>query len=225
MSQSSIPAPSWRLARERQRAVKPAAPSGSSRRLGAALLCIAGAALIPLSYLLPWWSFTLYAPQYPHGLRLLVSLSSVAGDVREVNMLNHYIGMKSLVLAAPVERALAPYAVFVLAGLVLLAAGLLRGRWQRLAVLFAAVLPVGFLLDSCFWLWRFGHDLDPRAPIKLSPFTPQLFGNGEIGQFMTFAQPQLGFILALLAPVLVACGVLLAGSARSGERATQRERR
>ena len=56
----------------------------------------------------PWWQFTLYAPQYPQGLDDSSSrLTGVTGDVREIDMLNHYIGMAHLALAAPTERQLA----------------------------------------------------------------------------------------------------------------------
>lgn len=160
-------------------------------------------ALVAGSYFLPWWGFTLYAPQYPHGLRLVVSLSGVTGDVHEVNMLNHYIGMKSLTLAAPVERAMAAYGVFAIAVLLLACAPLVRPSLRRVAVAVAALLPAGFIIDSWLWLRHFGHALDRHAPIKLPPFTPEMFGNGVIGQFMTFARPQLGFLLALGAPLLL----------------------
>lgn len=198
--------------------------SGSASRWLSGLLLAAGAALIPLSYLAPWWSFTLYAPQYPHGLRLLVSLSHVSGDVREVNMLNHYIGMKSLTLAAPLERAVALYAIIAVAAAVVLVALSLPPRWRRGSAALAALPPLGFLVDSWFWLWRFGHDLDHHAPIKLAPFTPQLFGNGEIGQFMTFARPELGFWLGALAPLLVACAVQLANWGRLERRTRSKAR-
>jgi hypothetical protein len=180
-------------------------------------LALAGSAgALSLSYLLPWWSFTLYAPQYPGGLKLVVSLSGVSGDVREVNMLNHYIGMKSLELAAPLERALAGYGIAALVLGVIVAATLLPGRWRRLAVALSALLPAGFIVDSWLWLRHFGHALDPRAPIELPSFTPQMFGNGQIGQFMTFAQPASGFLLALAAPLLVMVALGLDGS-RAGE--------
>ncbi|HEY3495918.1 MAG TPA: hypothetical protein VGK73_14570, partial [Polyangiaceae bacterium] len=72
----------------------------------------------------------------------------------------------------------------------------------------AAAVPLGFVADFSYWLYRFGHDLNPRAPLRLEPFTPAMFGNGVIGQFMTFARPELGFWLALacvgLAVLLVA---------------------
>lgn len=189
--------------------------------LGRWLALAASAAALGASYFLPWWSFTLYAPQYPGGLRLVVNLSKVTGDVHEVNMLNHYIGMKSLTLAAPLERAIAGYALVGLVCAVVVAAIALRGRFRNVAVVLAAALPLGFLVDSWFWLWHFGHHLDPRAPIDLPPFTPQLFGNGVIGQFMTFAQPGLGFVVAAAAPLFVAIAVQLAKAPPSKPKPSQ----
>jgi copper chaperone NosL len=157
----------------------------------------------------PWWKFVLYAPQYPHGLRLEIALTGLAGDVHEIGMLNHYIGMKHLEDAATFERQ---YAGAGVACVVVLAVAALfwRGRrWSWLSVAAGALLPLGFLADSFFWLYRFGHELDPHAPVRIPGFTPQLFGNGQIGQFMTFAQPALGFWLALLGAGLFAAASVL----------------
>src|SRR5215468_1356757 len=63
------------------------------------------------SFFLPWWSFVLYAPQYPSGLKLVISLTGMGGDVAEIDTLNHYIGMAHLADAAPTERQLAGYGV------------------------------------------------------------------------------------------------------------------
>lgn len=192
-------------------------PSGGSswggRSLWRPLSALVGASMIVGSYFLPWWSFVLYAPQYPRGLRLVVSLSGVSGDVHEVNMLNHYIGMKSLELAAPIERAISSYAIAGLALAVLACGALPRKLLQRIAIGLAFALPIGFIADSWIWLVEFGHRLDHHAPIRLQPFTPQLFGNGVIGQFMTFAQPSAGFWLALLAPAVLGLGQWLAHEA------------
>src|SRR5262249_23264641 len=53
-----------------------------------------------------------------------------------------------------------------------------------------------FLADSFYWLYTFGHRLDPKAPLHVQAFTPQMFGNGQIAQFETFARPGIGFWLA-----------------------------
>jgi len=168
------------------------------------------AALFASSLTQPWWRFSLYAPQYPRGLTLLLSLSGMTGDVREIDMLNHYIGMGHLSEAASFERAHAVHGVVLLC-VALLGLAVLSGRRARWSMVLAgALFPLGFLADSMYWLHRFGHELDPRAPLHIPPFTPQLFGNGAIGQFMTYAVPQQGFVLAL-AGVLVLLAIALAG--------------
>jgi copper chaperone NosL len=151
------------------------------------------------SFFQVWWRFTLYAPQYPHGLRLAISLTGMGGDVHEIDMLNHYIGMGHLADAASRERELAGWGVAFIAILVL---AITLGAGKRLGkaiVVPGIAFPVVFLGDAFYWLHRFGHGLDPRAPLHIPPFTPELFGNGQIGQFMTFAVPGPGFWLATVA--------------------------
>ncbi len=41
-------------------------------------------------------------------------------------------------------------------------------------------------------LYTFGHDLDPRAPITIEPFTPVLWGEKQIANFFTEANPSAG---------------------------------
>ena len=149
------------------------------------------------SFFQDWWKLTLYAPQYPHGLRLSISLTGMGGDVREIDMLNHYIGMGHLADAAKHERELAGWGVGLVA-LMVLAITLLAGKRAGKAMVIPGVaFPVLFLADAFYWLHTFGHHLDPRAPLHIPPFTPELFGNGQIGQFMTFATPGPGFWMAV----------------------------
>jgi copper chaperone NosL len=166
-------------------------------------------ALYVLAFFQPWWSFTLYAPQYPHGLTLSISLIGMGGDVREIDMLNHYIGMAHLAEAAKHERQLAGYGVGLIA-IAVLGIALLAGKKVGRALFVPAVLfPVVFLGDAFYYLYTFGHRLDPHAPIHLPAFTPQLFGNGQIGQFMTFATPAAGFWMACGSLVLLVAATLV----------------
>jgi hypothetical protein len=167
-------------------------------------LAAAAAGLFGGSFFLPWWKFWLYAPQYPKGLQLVISLTGMGGDVHEIDLLNHYIGMHHLANAAPTERQLAGYGVAAIGvvTLVLLAAS--GRKLNKLVAIPAIAFPVVFLADSFYWLYSFGHDLDPKAPLKIGAFTPEMFGNGQIGQFETFAQPSIGFWLAIAG---VACAV------------------
>jgi copper chaperone NosL len=170
-------------------------------------LALAGAALFGASYFFPWWDFELYAPQYPKGLELVVSLTGVTGDTSEINIINHYIGMGHLEDAAQIERAYGGWLVGALAMAVvvgLLAAGRKLG-W--LAGLAGLGFPIGFLADTQYWLYQFGHDLDAKAPVHIKPFTPTLFGEGKVGQFHTIATPDLGFWLAIAGVATVALSV------------------
>ncbi len=198
----------------------PAASRMSLERWAVILLALASAGLFAYSFYLPWWDFQLYAPQYPKGLKLVISLTGVTGDVKEINILNHYIGMKSLENAAPFERSMAGYGIAAV-GIAVVTLSLLAGKkLTKLVAIPAIALPVLFLADSFYWLYKFGHDLDPKAPLKIGTFTPQLFGNGEIGQFGTFAQPHLGFWLATAGAALaIAATVLRARVCNSCSRA------
>ena len=185
------------------------APAPRTRRWLVLALAALGVAAFALSLTLPWWKFALYAPQYPQGLRLEIALTGLRGDVHEIDMLNHYIGMRHLVQAAPIERAYASYGVAAVCLAVLVGILSLGRRTGRLALLPALLFPIGFVVDSFAWLYAFGHQLDPRAPLHVPSFTPQMFGNGQIGQFMTFAQPTLGFWLTIAGVALVAAAVEL----------------
>lgn len=170
-------------------------------------LSIAAAALFCASYFFPWWRLWLFAPQYPKGLEVGISLTGVSGDVRELNILNHYIGMKSLDLAAVTERRLAAQGVGLIAALGVVLTLVTGRRVGWLIAALGAAFPLTFIIDSQYWLYHFGHALDPKAPIRLPPFTPQMFGTGQIGQFMTWARPDPGFWIAVAG---VACLVLAA---------------
>ncbi len=168
---------------------------------GAALLLI-------VSLLLPYWVLKLSAPQFPNGLTVTAYVNRLRGDVGELEGLNHYVGLGSFEDAAAFERSIAIAAIVMLAGL-LIAALLIHSRWVLILVLPALLFPFIFLIDLQFWLWDFGHHLDPAAPLAkaVGEFTPPIFGPAEIAQFDTLALPGPGFILALIASVLIAVGL------------------
>lgn len=185
-----------------QAASKPAWDRGRWPVLG---LAVAAVGCFAASFFQPWWSFKLYAPQYPKGLSLVISLTGMGGDVHEIDILNHYIGMGHLADAAPIERRLAGYGVAAVAVLTLAALTVFGKKLNKLVALPAIAFPLGFLGDSFYWLYSFGHNLNPKAPLHIAAFTPQLFGNGQIGQFETYAAPAAGFWLAVVG---VACAIV-----------------
>ncbi|GAB4575698.1 MAG: hypothetical protein Kow0077_28490 [Anaerolineae bacterium] len=178
---------------------------------------LVAAVLLLASLPFPYWRMVLDAPQYPGGLEMRVFVNRVTGDedptldeVREIDGLNHYIGMRSLYDAARVERAIALPAVFVMAGGLVVAA-LVRRRWTWLLALPAVGFPFIFLGDLAFWLNNYGQNLDPTAPLSsaIQPFTPPILGEGIIGQFKTVASVETGWLLAVGAAALALIGLVL----------------
>ena len=157
------------------------------------LLAVAALLLIPI-YLFPLWQMTMFAPQYPHGLRLDIYSYKLDGgnngqDVKEVNVLNHYIGMKELTTEAFTEFKWIPFVVGAMSLLFLRAAVL--GKMSHLVD-----VVVIFLYFSLFSLWSFayklyayGHSLAPTAAVKVAPFMPPLFGYRKIANFEVYSYP------------------------------------
>jgi len=166
------------------------------------LLSIARVLLL-ISVFVPYWHMELEAPQYPDGLYVTAYVNHLEGDVKEINGLNHYIGMKPLEQAAQHERALA---VWLILGMFLLIEGatFVHTKWAVLLAVPAVLFPVGFLADLQFWLHAFGQNLDPAAPLSaaVKPFTPTILGEGGIGQFKTYAESGVGLWLAGACSVL-----------------------
>jgi hypothetical protein len=167
-----------------------------------ALLSLARVLLL-VSVFLPYWHMELVAPQYPDGLFLTAYVNHLTGDVKEIDGLNHYIGMRPLEEAAQLERRMSVWAVIAMF-LLVEGAMFIHSRWAVLLALPAVFFPVGFLVDLQYWMRHFGQNLDPAAPLSSSvkPFTPTVLGEGGIGQFRTFADVGTGFWLA------VGCSVL-----------------
>jgi len=163
--------------------------------------------LLLVSIFLPYWHMELDAPQYPNGLYLTAYVNHLTGDVKEINGLNHYIGMRPLEQAASFERAAS---IWLIVAMFLLVEGaaFVHSKWAVLLALPAIGFPVGFLVDLQFWMAHFGQNLDPSAPLSSSvkPFTPTVLGEGGIGQFRTYADMGIGYWLAVGCSVLTIMG-------------------
>ena len=167
-----------------------------------ALLVIAGILLL-VSLLFPYWRVDLEAGIYPKGLSLELRPYRLEGDIKEIDELNHYIGMRELESAGKLERTIAVPAIIV-AGLCLLIAAFVPRTWALWLTLPGLVFPIIFLGELYWWLADSGLNLDPKAPLNQSikPFIPPIFGEGRIAQFNANASFQIGFYLALLGAVL-----------------------
>ena len=163
--------------------------------LAARLMLLAAAALLTATYFLPLWNLTMFAPQYPDGLRLdIYSFTLVGGnngqDVKEINVLNHYIGMQDLVNESFTEFKWMPFVIGALGLLILRAA--VHGTVAALVdVTMLFVYFGGFSLWSFgYKLYRYGHDLAPTAAVQVPPFMPPMFGGRQIANFEVYSYPR-----------------------------------
>jgi len=183
-------------------------PAGMSSR---ALLLSALLLLLPC-YVLPLYEMTMFAPQYPDGLRLHIYSYKLEGgnggqDVKEINLLNHYIGMKDLAADDFAEFKWIPFVVGGL-GLLFLRAAVL-GRLADLVDVLVLYLYFGLfsLWSFAYRMYWYGHHLSPTAAVKVDPFTPPLFGYRKLANFEVYSYPALGSY-ALLAVALLLAGAL-----------------
>jgi hypothetical protein len=159
-------------------------------------------AVIPvvLAFTQPLWRISMQAPQYPDGLYMEIYAHKIDGGnggqhIKEINTLNHYIGMHKIDRAELSDLDWIPFALGLLIVLTLRCAAV--GNVRALVDLAVISLYVGLFAFGKFIykLYVFGHNLDPDAPIKLEPFTPAIFGTKQIANFSTRSYPQLGAIL------------------------------
>jgi nitrous oxidase accessory protein len=185
-----------------------AAVSGGERRGdAAATLTIVAAAICALAaaWLLPWWTMKARAPQY--GQRVLVvevGPRDVEGDVREIDLLGHYVGIRPMGTLARVERTLAPVGMLGAAAGLLLAPWLRRRRLRALVVLPALVMPVLVMTDLKLWMSSAVNRRSADAPLELTVtrIDPKLVGEYAVGQFKVAAEFDTGFYAASLAGLL-----------------------
>jgi len=176
-------------------------------RLPVYLLGLA-AFFILVSIFLPYWKMTLEAPQYPKGLSVQAYVNRLTGDVKEIDGLNHYIGMRPLNEAAQLERSLS-IAIILVLSLLVVAAIFIHTKYAALLALPALLFPFIFLADMYYWLRNFGLNLDPNAALSsaIDPFVPPILGEGLLAQFRTVAEVQSGFYMAALGSILIILGL------------------
>ena len=173
------------------------------------LLLVAAAAAIVASFFFPLWKMHLFAPQYQEGLSLYIYSHKIQGggiegaDLAEINSLNHYIGMKPLRQADFFEMQWMPF-VFGLIILLLLRAAVF-GQMANVIDVFTLFSYFGVFSIGAFYyrLYVYGHQLDPKAAMKIEPFTPLLIGTKKIANFTQHSYPEPAAYLLIVAVSLV----------------------
>jgi len=149
----------------------------------------------------PIWYVALEAPNYPkeafpEGIPVYYHFDGFSGDVHEMNTINHFIGMDPMERGAPYLRAIAPYAL-VLVALLMVYYMLYDLRVLDFLMLIPVVLPIVFLGFYAYWLYWFGHHMHQWGAFKIKPFMPTVFGDGKVAQFTTHSYPTTGFWILL----------------------------
>lgn len=190
---------------------------------------VAAILTIPFVFQLPLWTMSFQSNQYPDPLRMAIYINHLEGqktaqrdDLREINSLNHYIGMRPLMESDFSEFQWMPF-VMGFFGLITLRA-VVFGTLRDLVDI--AVLFTYFGLFSA-WnfynrLYEYGHNLNPEAAIKVEPFTPPFFGRVQIANFSVESFPGGGsFAMALFGLLVVVALVITYRQARSLHRETE----
>lgn len=181
-------------------------------------------ALIPALFF-PLWHMSFRSNQYPDALSLHIYAHQLEGgktpsrdDLREINALNHYIGMRPLLESDFSEFAWLPFAIGGLALLALRA--MVVGRMSGLIDVFVLFTYFGLYSFWSFYhrLHSYGHNLDPTAAIKVQPFTPPLLGSQQVGNFMVNSYPGTASYALVIFAVMLAAAILLSWKSAKSEK-------
>ncbi|NNC95235.1 MAG: hypothetical protein HKN92_06695 [Chitinophagales bacterium] len=174
------------------------------------LMLMSGLLLVSL-FFFPMWNITLYAPQYPGGVAMYIWINKISGDtpatLQNINILNHYVGMKYIVPESIPELKYFPYIIYGMIALAVLFSIInIRPLYLFWGLLMIALAVAG-LYDFYLWEYDYGHNLDPKAPIKIpeASFQPPLIGKKHIVNFIATSYPALsGYLAGLSIPVAFA---------------------
>lgn len=184
------------------------------------MILIAVVALLP-AFFFPLWNLSFYSNQYTDGLVLHIYSYQLEGgktpnrdDLREINSLNHYIGMRPLLESDFSEFTWLPLVIGLL--MILALRAMVIGKMSNLVDVLVLFIYFGMFSMWSFYhrLYMYGHNLDPTAAIKVEPFTPPFFGTKQIANFTVNSFPDIGSYALLAFPILLLLAVLF--SARQG---------
>lgn len=163
--------------------------------------------LLPLSaQFVPLWQILMWAPQYPEGLEMKIWMNDISGDIKIINALNHYIGMRTIEKEMFPEFTYMPFIIYgiIFSGVIFWLRNRLWGLLVYLGML--ALAGLAALFDFYLWGYDYGHNLNPNAPIKVPglSYQPPVLGTKQLLNFTAFSGPDLGGWCFIIAGLLVA---------------------
>jgi len=153
-------------------------------------------AMLLVSLKLPLWQMRLEAPQYRdrEALQVAVHPNSLRGDLRELSVLDQYIGVH----VPPTLPQFKWLPGLLIAGAVFgFAAGLLRVPVRRRALLLVSCALAAALalaaVQAMFQMHDIGHKRDQKTVLAgVKDFTPPFLGTNKIAQFTVSSRLGLG---------------------------------
>jgi len=184
-------------------------------------LFLAATLALVLTYFFPIWQISLDAPQYPEGIGMYIWLNQITGknehDLANINGLNHYIGMKAIDPDSIPELKVMPY---IMAGIMIfgLIVFIVNKKWLAwLWIITFVVLFAYGLYDYYQWGYDYGHNLDPKAAIKVPgmSYQPPLIGSKQILNFTSTSLPAFGGVIAGLSVLTSIYALIIDGRKRA----------
>jgi copper chaperone NosL len=168
------------------------------------IFMLAAAVSLPLMFAFPIWKITLEAPQYPKGLGMYIWINKITGSeentLKNINIMNHYIGMKPIEPESIPELRFMQYIILALSGLALLLVFLNKWQMNLVWTILLTAAAVLALYDFYLWEYDYGHNLDSSAAIKIEgmAYQPPLIGKKLILNFTAISFPRLGALFLAL---------------------------
>jgi copper chaperone NosL len=159
---------------------------------------IAAAILLIGIYIKPLWYIALEAPQYPEGVEMYIWVNKITGKeestLQNINILNHYIGMRAIEPDSIPELKIFPYigAMLILIGLLVWWKN--KPKWMYSYGFLLIILSMLGIFDFWLWEYNYGTNLDPNAAIQVEGMTyqPPLIGSKWLLNFKAISYPHIG---------------------------------
>lgn len=178
------------------------------------LLLISSIILLGI-FTMPIWQIELMAPQYPDGIKMYIWINKISGKtegtIQNINILNHYVGMKTI---EPDSIPELQYFPFVIIGMSLLGILLSIAKIKHGALIWVAILVIlGIfgMYDFYIWEYSYGHDLSSTAPIKVpgATYQPPLIGAKWLLNFKATSLPYWGSLFMGLSIIIASVGAFI----------------
>ncbi|MCK4991592.1 MAG: hypothetical protein KAS29_13940 [Bacteroidales bacterium] len=129
---------------------------------------------------------------------------SEPSTLQNINIMNHYIGMKAIEPDSIPELTFMPYIALALAGLAMLSGVLNKWRLNLVWTILMVVAGALAIYDFYLWEYDYGHNLDSSAAIKIEgmAYQPPLFGTKKILNFTAKSYPRLGAVFLGLSIIM-----------------------